>query len=264
MDPPTKRRRFQESRVTLSKPFRSPLRKSAENKLEAPPTSSGKSNFTQKSKDTTGANDVVESSSQLRPPCERQNTLGVNRFTQSPSSNREQVQRLSVNANGVSELQRAHSSLLRQLSKLRQDLDTVQQAEKIESAGQDAELESLISKWKMASRELAEEVFRTAKDRVNRMGGVGAWRERSQRPGGWEEDDNVLIANLTDEQREAIEIAKEDSSREASKYGAGSSLQQEPGKENEVRDSFHDISETSYSQLSPVFHHGYDAQKSQR
>jgi hypothetical protein len=61
---------------------------------------------------------------------------------------------------------------------LRQDLDTVEQALKIEQTGQDTELEALIVKWKTASKEAAEELFAGARDRVNRMGGVRAWKER--------------------------------------------------------------------------------------
>lgn len=33
-------------------------------------------------------------------------------------------------------------------------------------------------KWRQAARAAAEEVFAGARDKVNRMGGVGAWRER--------------------------------------------------------------------------------------
>ena len=54
----------------------------------------------------------------------------------------------------------------------------------------------MIKKWKGASKEAAEEVFRGVRDRVNRMGGVKAWREaeRRKREGfggtyGWAEED---------------------------------------------------------------------------
>ena len=54
------------------------------------------------------------------------------------------------------------------------------------------ELEALIVKWKSASREAAEEIFGGVKDRVNRMGGVGAWREREReakkRLSAWDEE----------------------------------------------------------------------------
>ena len=44
----------------------------------------------------------------------------------------------------------------------------------------------------MASRSAAEEVYSKARDRVNRMGGVGAMRDREKSGGwgrGWEEED---------------------------------------------------------------------------
>src|ERR1700733_4840087 len=74
--------------------------------------------------------------------------------------------------------QKQHSALVLQLSKLRQALDTAQQALKIQSSNTDVELELVIGKWQRISREAAEELFVDAKDRVNRMGGVGVWRER--------------------------------------------------------------------------------------
>jgi Swi5-dependent recombination DNA repair protein 1 len=47
----------------------------------------------------------------------------------------------------------------------------------------------LVQKWKVASRAVAEEVYASARDRVNKMGGVGAMREREREKGGswgWE------------------------------------------------------------------------------
>lgn len=44
---------------------------------------------------------------------------------------------------------------------------------------------ALIAKWKAASREAAEEVFGDVRDRVNRMGGVGAWRAEGRRREEW-------------------------------------------------------------------------------
>ena len=89
-------------------------------------------------------------------------------------------------------LERQHSTLLSTLNALRTDLDTHAQALKIETSGKDVELERLIGVWKTASRLAAEELFGGVKDRVNRMGGVGAWRERERNKnkgfgGGWEE-----------------------------------------------------------------------------
>ena len=63
----------------------------------------------------------------------------------------------------------------------------------IVSSTQEAELAGLIAKWRQASRAAAEEVFEAARDRVDRMGGVGAMREREremvERRRGWDVDD---------------------------------------------------------------------------
>lgn len=66
-------------------------------------------------------------------------------------------------------------------------LETSTQALKIESSSRTLELEALIQKWKIASRAAAEEVFAKARDRVNKMGGVGVMRERERegRGGSW-------------------------------------------------------------------------------
>lgn len=66
------------------------------------------------------------------------------------------------------------TSILRQ----KQDLDTLKQALAILSSPKSLELENLAEKWRTASRLAAEEVFAGARDKVNKMGGVGAWRER--------------------------------------------------------------------------------------
>lgn len=67
-------------------------------------------------------------------------------------------------------------------------------------------------------------MFRGAKDRVNRMGGVGAWRERSrkQKPGGWDDEDgsrDVNLEKLTQEQREQLEMQREELEAERKRYG---------------------------------------------
>lgn len=63
---------------------------------------------------------------------------------------------------------------------LKQDLDTARQALKIEEKKKGEELEGLIGKWKGAGRLAAEELYVGARQRVDRMGGVGAWRERER------------------------------------------------------------------------------------
>lgn len=78
-----------------------------------------------------------------------------------------------------------HRQLERRAIQTRQDLDTLRQALEIARSGCDDELERLVGKWRAASRAAAEEVFAGVRDRVMRMGGVGAWRERERKRGEW-------------------------------------------------------------------------------
>jgi SEL1 protein len=132
-------------------------------------------------------------------------------------------------------LQKQHSALVLQLSKLRQALDTAQQALKIQSSNTDVELELVIGKWQRISREAAEELFASAKDRVNRMGGVGAWRERNQRQTQrWDEEEPVSQDALTDEQKDLIEEQKEEREAMNQKYGIEKVEQVVEEREDEV------------------------------
>jgi Swi5-dependent recombination DNA repair protein 1 len=132
-------------------------------------------------------------------------------------------------------LQKQHSALVLQLSKLRQSLDTAQQALKIQSSNTDAELDTLIRKWQLVSREAAEELFAGAKDRVNRMGGVGAWREQNQKQTqAWDNEEPVNQDDLTDEQRDMIEEQKEEMEAEKQKYGIGKVEEVIEEKDDEV------------------------------
>lgn len=85
----------------------------------------------------------------------------------------------------------------------------------------DTELESLIAKWKLASREAAEEVFQGAQERVNRMGGVDAWREQSRKDAkSWGDDEREgSMGQLSEEQREVRQIQMDDLEAERKKYG---------------------------------------------
>jgi Swi5-dependent recombination DNA repair protein 1 len=121
-------------------------------------------------------------------------------------------------------LQKQHSALHLQLRQLRQSLDTAQQALKLESSPTTAtNLENLIRKWKLASREAAEEVFHTAKERVDRMGGMEAWRAQSRHePSGWHDPGAAEHPDReegwTNEQKEELEIQKQDWETERRKY----------------------------------------------
>ena len=84
--------------------------------------------------------------------------------------------------------------LERQILQTKQDVDLLGQALAIVHGGGDAELDALEEKWRGAARLAAEELFASARDRVNRMGGVHAWRdgerERRERVNGWFSQDD--------------------------------------------------------------------------
>jgi hypothetical protein len=61
----------------------------------------------------------------------------------------------------------------------------------------------LIIKWRLISQEAAEEVFAGAQERVARMGGMKAWRQRSEQDATrWEENQGRDQAYMYDEDME--------------------------------------------------------------
>ncbi|KAI5300022.1 hypothetical protein KEM56_002805 [Ascosphaera pollenicola] len=93
-------------------------------------------------------------------------------------------------------LQRQHSNLLRSLNSARSTLDELKQARRIVEQKQDEQLQELITKWRHVAQSAAEEVFEGAKDRVDKMGGVKAWKEMSSGKNnvGWGWDVDVTVS----------------------------------------------------------------------
>ena len=199
---PIKRRRLDNGNSGLSKPFKSPLRAATTSQgvsLEAV----GLNNNHAQQNDPA----AITSGRPLTPHLTTRSAIKPSR-----ANLKKDPQELT--------LQKQHSALLLQLTKLRQSLDTAQQALKITSSTTETDLESLISKWKLASREAAEEVFRGATDRVNQMGGMSAWRERNRKkPDRWCADEqDGGVGDLTEEQREDMEIQRDELEVERKKY----------------------------------------------
>jgi len=99
-------------------------------------------------------------------------------------------------------LLRKQRELEKQLRELKEELETAEQARKIERESKkkkpdgeiDGELVELIQKWTSASRLAAEEMFGNVRDRVNRMGGPRAWKEMQKRQteyqNTWDQEEN--------------------------------------------------------------------------
>jgi hypothetical protein len=269
---PAKRRKLDESSSTLSKPFKSPMRVGVNSqnhqinhKEQTVPDQRAKVTVHQ----TNSYANVIE----VENNSLHQSTTEPPLPPSSSSAIRKPPPRLSSSPRGPAEdpeylsLQKQHSALVLQLSKLRQALDTAQQALKIQSSNTDVELELVIGKWQRISREAAEELFASAKDRVNRMGGVGAWRERNQKQTQrWDEEEPVNQDALTDEQKDLIEEQKEEREAMNQKYGIEKVEQVVEEKEDEVGPlccfSIPHVREL-IAIANAVVYDGYDAQQPQ-
>jgi hypothetical protein len=90
---------------------------------------------------------------------------------------------------------------------LRNEIQILTQAHALATSTKDEDLQVLIDRWRTASRAAAEELFGSTRDRVNRMGGVGAWKEREkearERTQKWDREE-------MEAERERMEQAMED------------------------------------------------------
>lgn len=167
-----KRRRLDEATSALARPFKSPLRKdgdgvvyrdpSVKNDKEGSMSEVGKSFRHITSKEAMAHKPVLSSA----PP----------RYYITPRQYRTP---LKMDPELVA-LQKEQISLQSRLATLRSQLDTAQQALRIESSPRDEELQALTEKWKKVSQNVADELFVSAKDRIERMGGVDAWKEKER------------------------------------------------------------------------------------
>jgi len=106
-------------------------------------------------------------------------------------------------------------ALQSQLTALRTSLDTLRQAQRLltpkptsTSNSNDSDLASLTSKWQAATRLAVEELYTSAVERMNRLGGVSAWREgerqKKERMEEWRRDDERI-----EEERVLSELDRE-------------------------------------------------------
>lgn len=175
-----KRRKLNESTARLSKPFVSPLR--AQNNEPQPPVSENKENET-KYLPSTLAHTVKAIPAANAMTFKSTNRLSYSTPAKSTPIRKQHAYTSSTKRKDQAELQaeRAITSLEMELRKVRNDIETLDQAAKLRSTTTDHDLEKLTQKWKEASQSAAEELFGTVKERVNRMGGVAAWRESEKR-----------------------------------------------------------------------------------
>lgn len=161
-------------------------------------------------------------------------------------------------SNGPKSLQKHRSALIVRLSQLRQALDTAQQALQIEKSNQDAELQSLIAKWRTIAQQAAEELFADAKERIDSMGGFAAWRRRS-------EEDALLRTNAEEDDR-ASHVRGDDLGVLHTKSAVSEAEYQDLGASHGDDDLEENVSRCLCHHLGSlicnptVLHHGDDAQ----
>ncbi|OCL04835.1 hypothetical protein AOQ84DRAFT_345638 [Glonium stellatum] len=161
--PAAKRRRLDNATRTLHKPFKSPFRTPL------------KPQITEDSSNTSNTPDNADNdfSAPIQPAATPIRSLSTHRIVSASA------------IRGKTSTAGTRPSAASTLISLRTDIQTLAQAHRLATSTTDADLEVLIERWRAASRAAAEELFASTRDRVNRMGGVGAWREREKEQREW-------------------------------------------------------------------------------
>lgn len=182
---PRKRRRL-DAAATLSKPFKSPLRRPISTESNLPTLTSNPAN----QQNATQPASPLQADQPQEKAATTPDFSPVMRRQVPGSSIRSISTRSSADPESL-DLQKQQLSLQSQIAALRTDRDTIHQALRIESSNKDTELKALIVKWRRAGQDAAEEVFSNAQERVTRMGGMAAWMERSKRDAvRWDDEES--------------------------------------------------------------------------
>lgn len=174
--PQAKRRRLNEATKTLHKPFKSPFRTPLKPTFVSDPPSS----------------DPSETSPPLGPP---ESISGITQELPSPAQKtvnpvtpllpRARAPTSTRIRQSLTKATSSQPSLTREAIDLRNDIQMLSQAHALATSSKDSDLLILVERWRTASRAAAEELFATTRDRVNRMGGVGAWKDRENEQKQW-------------------------------------------------------------------------------
>ncbi|KAJ4366117.1 hypothetical protein N0V83_007752 [Neocucurbitaria cava] len=214
--PQAKRRRLNEAAKTLHKPFKSPFRTPLHTSIGSDPPSSDPPELHTPAlivpRDAglvgTGiVQPVVNAVPSERPPVTPApaESRSLKHFVSRPN--------LSTPARVTSKKSATKPSLTRDIVQLRSDIQILTQAQSLATSTKDDDLVVLIDKWRTASRAVAEELFASTRDRVNRMGGVGAWKEREQeskdRQKKWDQEEREAERDRLEEAKENGEVSEE-------------------------------------------------------
>ncbi|EME46416.1 hypothetical protein DOTSEDRAFT_51904 [Dothistroma septosporum NZE10] len=182
---PVKRRKLNDAHSKLTKPFISPMRAPKAERAPLQEDSKKGNVIVRPYLPSTLAHTVRQAQTTIRPRLANPASTKPDINTPArPTPARKQQPSLwsfkKKDPEAVA-IERAITSLEMQIKKVQDDLDTLSQAKQLSTTDTDAELEALSEKWRLTSQSLAEELFGEVKERVQRMGGVAAWREMEKR-----------------------------------------------------------------------------------
>lgn len=166
--PAAKRRRIETASQTLSKPFRSPFKTPL--KSDKAPAADSSTSRPLKAKTTNSLLSHPPKTPSLPGP-------SSNRAPRAKKTFASPIAAAALNSDpDIAPLLRQQRELEKELRDLKEEVDTVEQARKIEADSKkrdpdgeiDGELVELVVKWRGASRLAAEELFTKVSERVNR------------------------------------------------------------------------------------------------
>ncbi|KAK4626219.1 uncharacterized protein CLAFUR5_12081 [Fulvia fulva] len=181
---PTKRRKLNDANSKLHKPFISPMRTPKAERVPLQEDPNKANTTTRPYLPSTLAHTIKQPNTTTGRLANPASTKPDMNTPAKPTPARKQTPTLwSSKKKDPAEVaaQRAITSLELQIKKVQNDLDALKQAKQLSTTSTDAELEALSEKWRLTSQSVAEELFGEVKERVQRMGGVAAWREMEKR-----------------------------------------------------------------------------------
>ncbi|KAI4277506.1 MAG: hypothetical protein LQ337_001724 [Flavoplaca oasis] len=249
--PPKKRRKVNVTNP-LNKPFKSPFR------TPLKPTSRSDSNAQIQASSLSDNGSAAPKSSPISTPSAFSAAQRLIRPPPSISSTSPTKSEIELD-----KLQKHHTQLLNTLSGLRARLETTTQALEIEASSEDAELEELIKKWRVTSRDAAEEVYVGMKEKVDGMGGWKKWKAtQAEGAKGWydgQEANKRRVEGGDDDDEE--EVGKEEK-KERRRMERDAEEQAEKEEEEEADEDF--TMETMLKSLNiPLDVIGYNQQQQQ-
>ena len=236
--PQAKRRRLNDASDTLRKPFKSPFRTPLKPNIGSDPPSSDPPEISTPAQSASYAHSTTAPTAALSAHGQPKAVAAAVATTPALAQPRfvkplAPRQSTSTPSRPSSKKSLSKPSLTRELVQLRSEIQILSQAQALASSTKDEDLQVLIDKWRAASRAAAEELFGTTRDRVNRMGGVGAWKERER-----EASERTMKWDLEERQaeREKMEEAKENGEIDDEVYDRYAEMEDEQGR-GEVQDN---------------------------